>query len=146
MCVLSINGHQDVARGLADVAPVGFLSCANDGLIFLWSYTGELLRQFIGHTDYIYRIARLSESTFVSCGEDAALRIWSLGACGLASMSMSRAPLSDTNECRQTESACKRSRTRPLSGASAFSRTVYVRDRLSLAACARTLLLNLAIW
>jgi phospholipase A-2-activating protein len=77
MATNSISGHHDVVRGIANVPGVGFLSCANDGMIYLWSYTGEVLHSYIGHSDYVYTIAVINDELFASCGEDATLKIWS---------------------------------------------------------------------
>uniref|UniRef100_A0A5S6QBG2 Phospholipase A-2-activating protein n=1 Tax=Trichuris muris TaxID=70415 RepID=A0A5S6QBG2_TRIMR len=74
----SYHGHTDCVRGLYVLSELNFLSCANDGIIFLWNAeTAERVRKYAGHSHYIYSISSQPDlAWFASGSEDHTLRIW----------------------------------------------------------------------
>lgn len=80
-CISTLQKHTDCVRGLALVPEIGFVSCGNDGLVILWSFSGEVLQELHGHTAFVYSVAVLPDSRIVSCGEDRSVRVWENGEC-----------------------------------------------------------------
>jgi phospholipase A-2-activating protein len=60
---------------------IGFVSCGNDGVVMLWSFSGELLQELHGHTAFVYSVTVLPDLKIVTCGEDRSIRIWENGDC-----------------------------------------------------------------
>ncbi|ORX61512.1 PFU-domain-containing protein [Hesseltinella vesiculosa] len=79
--IKTFNGHTDVVRDLAILPGVGFVSCANDATVRIWSMEGECLQVLYGHTSYVYSVAVLSTGEIVSSGEDRTVRIWQDNEC-----------------------------------------------------------------
>lgn len=81
-CAQTLEKHSDCVRGLAEIPQVGFLSCGNDCLIFLWSYSGDVLQSFEGHNAFIYSVAYNARTGDVlSASEDRTLKVWRDGTC-----------------------------------------------------------------
>lgn len=80
-CITTQQRHTDCVRGLALLQDVGFVSCGNDGVVILWSFSGEVLQELHGHTSFVYAVAVLADSRIISCGEDRTVRIWEGGEC-----------------------------------------------------------------
>ncbi len=69
-------------RGLHVVPDVGVLSASNDGIVRLYSFEGELVRQLHGHASYVYSVTSVPrQSFFVSGGEDCSVRVWNNSEC-----------------------------------------------------------------
>ncbi|KAI9894568.1 MAG: hypothetical protein M1814_001922 [Vezdaea aestivalis] len=82
----SIIGSGDVIRALCRVSPdrasgAQFASASNDGMIRLWTLTGNQISQFQAHESFIYSIITLPSGEIASAGEDRALRIWKGSTC-----------------------------------------------------------------
>ncbi|KYQ91773.1 hypothetical protein DLAC_07565 [Tieghemostelium lacteum] len=80
----TLTEHKDCVRGLALVPELGFLSCANDGLLMVWTFEGELiheLRDQTGQSSFVYQVAVVPGVGFASVGEDRTLRIWKDSEC-----------------------------------------------------------------
>ncbi len=81
-CVRTLSDGSDCMRGLHVVPGVGVLSASNDGIVRLYSFDGELLRQLHGHASYVYSVTSVPGSELlVSGGEDCSVRVWSGDAC-----------------------------------------------------------------
>src|ERR1700761_7053116 len=84
-CVRTIKAHNDCVRGLALVPDVGFVSCANDETVSVWSLDGERLFDMHGHTAFVYAVAVLRTPgggwLIASASEDRTVRIWKDGEC-----------------------------------------------------------------
>ena len=63
--------------------PLGFLTCANDGYVKLWSNSGELLRKILAHPEtgntpsFVYGLTCDSEGNIISSGEDGTAKVFS---------------------------------------------------------------------
>ncbi|KAI8067940.1 WD40-repeat-containing domain protein [Gongronella butleri] len=79
--IKKFEGHTDAVRDLAVLPGVGFVSCANDASVRVWSLDGQCLQELYGHTAYVYSVAVLSTGEIVSCGEDRTARVWKDGEC-----------------------------------------------------------------
>ncbi|KAI0151177.1 ubiquitin homeostasis protein lub1 [Pestalotiopsis sp. NC0098] len=71
----------DIVRGLCRL-PVGhptgaeLASAHNDGIIRLWTLTGQLVGELHGHESFVYRLQSLPTGEIVSAGEDRTVRVW----------------------------------------------------------------------
>ncbi|EFA76678.1 hypothetical protein PPL_09428 [Heterostelium album PN500] len=81
-----LTKHTDCVRGLALIPDFGFVSCGNDGLIAVWTFSGELIGEMTGHSGFVYNVAVVPNFGYVSCSEDRSVKIWK----------------SDDNSCHQT--------------------------------------------
>jgi len=100
-CVRTIHAHLDCVRGLALLKSIGFVSCSNDGLVFLflfpffssiwavvshisdplrairvWSASGEVVQELYGHSSFVYAVDVLETGEIISSGEDRTVRVW----------------------------------------------------------------------
>lgn len=80
-CINTIRKHTDCVRGLSLVPGIGFVSCGNDGVAYLWSESGECLQELHGHNSFVYSVAVLPSGEFVTASEDRTLNIWKDGQC-----------------------------------------------------------------
>jgi phospholipase A-2-activating protein len=77
----TIGGNKEVVRALCRVPknhPSGaqFASASNDGVIRLWTLSGNQVGELHGHESFIYSLASLPSGELVSSGEDRTVRIW----------------------------------------------------------------------
>ncbi|RFU29603.1 hypothetical protein B7463_g6752, partial [Scytalidium lignicola] len=82
----TIRGSQDVVRALCRVPkghPSGadFASAGNDGIIRLWTVSGQQVGELQGHENFIYSLVSLPSGELVSSGEDRTVRIWKGHEC-----------------------------------------------------------------
>ena len=62
--------------------PLGFISCANDGYVKIWTNKGEIIRKVEAHPingdipSFIYGLACFKNGNFISCGEDGTVKIF----------------------------------------------------------------------
>ena len=63
-------------RSLIEIPKIGFASCSNDGLIRVWSLSGEPLMELNDHTSFVYTLSLLPSGEIVSGGEDRTVRVW----------------------------------------------------------------------
>lgn len=69
-------------RGLAKYGGnTGFVTCANDRTVRVWSAEGECLQVLKGHSAFVYAVEVLESGEIISCGEDRTVRIWREGVC-----------------------------------------------------------------
>lgn len=84
-CIKTLKHHKDCVRGLALLPGIGFVSCANDETIIVWSFEGEVLQELHGHTAFVYTVDVLSTGPgsylILSGSEDRTLKIWKDGEC-----------------------------------------------------------------
>jgi phospholipase A-2-activating protein len=81
-CIRTLSDGSDCMRGLRVVPGVGVLSASNDGIVRLYSFEGELLRQLHGHASFVYSVAGVPGSDLLlSGGEDCSVRVWSGDSC-----------------------------------------------------------------
>lgn len=81
--VRSIEGaHSSIIRRLKP-HPLGFVSCANDGFVKIWSSEGELItsiqahRQLANTDPFVYGVIAMPNGDVISIGEDCNARIFS---------------------------------------------------------------------
>ncbi|KAH8816942.1 WD40-repeat-containing domain protein [Xylogone sp. PMI_703] len=77
----TIRGSEDVVRALCRVPkghPSGadFASASNDGVIRLWTISGQQVGELHGHASFIYSLGSLPTGELVSSGEDRTVKIW----------------------------------------------------------------------
>ena len=60
---------------------IGFASCSNDGLVKVWTLTGDHLYDLKGHTGFVFSICRLESGEIVSASDDCTVRVWKEGEC-----------------------------------------------------------------
>jgi phospholipase A-2-activating protein len=53
-----------------------FASAANDGIIRLWTLSGQKMGELHGHESFIYSLASTPSGEIVSSGEDRTVRVW----------------------------------------------------------------------
>ncbi|KAF7533784.1 hypothetical protein G7054_g6753 [Neopestalotiopsis clavispora] len=71
----------DIVRGLCRLHPghptgAELASGHNDGIIRLWTLTGQLVGELHGHESFVYRLKALPTGEIVSAGEDRTVRVW----------------------------------------------------------------------
>ncbi|CED83871.1 Phospholipase A2-activating protein (contains WD40 repeats) [Phaffia rhodozyma] len=82
--ILWTKGADDAVRGLVPI-PGGdtFASCGNDGVIIIWSLSGDRIIDLHGHASFVYDLAVIPATSpdagpeLASVSEDRTLRIWS---------------------------------------------------------------------
>lgn len=76
--IRTIRAHTTCVRGLSVLPNVGFLSCANDGMVKLWSFDGNEIHSLQAHNTLCYAIVAdsTSSSTFFTCSEDNTIKVW----------------------------------------------------------------------
>eukprot|EP00667_Euglena_gracilis_P009109 EG_transcript_9240 len=77
-----LKGHRSNSKHYVRscFGPRGNVVCgaSEDGYIYLWNKTGELLRKLKGHVGPVYDVQWCSKDQLLaSCGEDRTVRIWS---------------------------------------------------------------------
>lgn len=82
----TIRGSQDVVRALCKVPkghPSGadFASAGNDGIVRLFTISGNQVGELRGHESFIYSLASLPSGELVSSGEDRTVRVWKGNQC-----------------------------------------------------------------
>lgn len=82
----TIRGSKDVVRALCKVPkghPSGadFASAGNDGIIRLFTISGNQVGEFYGHESFIYAVTSLPTGELVSSGEDRTVRVWKGNQC-----------------------------------------------------------------
>ncbi|KTW29064.1 uncharacterized protein T551_02338 [Pneumocystis jirovecii RU7] len=75
------EGHTDCVRSLCKISDSEFASCGNDGVIYIWSFSGEKIQKIVDGSSFIYSISVLSTKEIVSSGEDRSVKIWKNGEC-----------------------------------------------------------------
>lgn len=82
----TIPGSEDPIRALCRLPkghPSGadFASASNDGIIRLWTFSGQPVTQLLGHESFIYSLACSPSGEIISSGEDRTVRIWKGNEC-----------------------------------------------------------------
>ncbi len=77
-CVRTIKDAEDCVRQLRPVpGGRGVLVASNDGIVRMYSWEGQLLRQMHGHSSFVYAACALpANEELVSGGEDCTVRVW----------------------------------------------------------------------
>lgn len=80
-CVNTLKGHGGSVRSLALLPDVGFVSCANDGSVRVWTLTGDCIHQYVAHSNLIYFVGVLASGEIVTGSEDNTVKVWKDFAC-----------------------------------------------------------------
>lgn len=82
----TLRGTEQPVRALCRIPkghPSGadFASAGNDGVIRLWTSSGQQVAQLLGHDNFIYSLASSPSGEIFSSGEDRTVRIWKGNEC-----------------------------------------------------------------
>nr|CAG8451216.1 2161_t:CDS:10 [Entrophospora candida] len=75
------KGHTDCVRGLALLQNIGFVSCANDSTLRIWTLDGQCIQELSGHVSFVYSIDVLPSGEIISGGEDRSIKVWKDSTC-----------------------------------------------------------------
>lgn len=73
----TLRGHENWVNGALELPDNRLLSWGADGVVRLWSASGEILATLHGHEGPINGLLRLSNGKLLSWSADATLRLWS---------------------------------------------------------------------
>ncbi|TVY80811.1 Ubiquitin homeostasis protein lub1 [Lachnellula suecica] len=82
----TVRGSEEPVRAVCRI-PKGhssgadFASASNDGIIRLWTLSGQQVAQLLGHESFIYSLACSPTGEIYSSGEDRTVRVWKGTEC-----------------------------------------------------------------